>query len=77
MPETLSKPQRKSAMSPKELRALMDEYQVHDAEFARRVGVHKVTVYRWMSGKSAISSAYATHIRHRLEEAKNAEQVKE
>lgn len=54
-------------MTPTQLRALMSAAGIAtQVQLAERVGVHKVTVTRWMTGRTPIGPASAALIREKL-----------
>lgn len=66
MPVMPPRPQ-KAAMTPDKLRAMMRRAGVtSQRELAKVLGVHHMTVYRWMAGRTPISAAPAALIREHL-----------
>lgn len=61
----------KRTMTAKQLRKLMEEHGVKEqVELARIVGVHPVTVWRWMSGGTVIGLRTELLIREKLKNRK-------
>lgn len=57
---TSTVPNARRAMTPDELRALMDANGVTSpSELAEKIGVHRNTVYRWLAGTRRIDRAAA------------------
>ncbi len=62
---------RPPAMTPDELRALMEREGVaRQEDLALIVGVHRITVNRWLKGRTPISEALALLIRDKLKNRK-------
>ncbi len=58
------------AMTGDELRALIAEYGMDQNQFAELVGVHYVTVSRWVTGAAVINESHVLLIRERLKARK-------
>jgi len=50
-------------MKPEEVKRIRERLQLTQGEFAKRVGVNRVTVNRWESGVQAVSKFVANTIR--------------
>ncbi len=56
-------PPRKRAMTADALRKLIDRTGLTQEQFAAKLKVHRITVTRWVRGKTPISAAVAALIR--------------
>lgn len=60
---TSTMPNARRAMTPDELRVLMDANGVTSADdLSERLGVHRTTVFRWLAGSRRIDRAAAALI---------------
>jgi DNA-binding transcriptional regulator YiaG len=56
-------------MTPRQLRAIIEESGLDKDRFAARLGVTVRTLYRWIGGDSPISTAFVALIEKRFPEA--------
>lgn len=54
---------RKPAMTPEQLNRIFTASGLTRVEFAERLGVTRITLFRWMTGRQAIGNPYAVLIR--------------
>lgn len=59
-----------TAMTPEQIRALMDRHDLTNRALAELLGVHRNTVSRWLAGTTPIDAANAMLIRETLKKLK-------
>ena len=53
-------------MSPEELKELIERAGITQAEAADKIGVHRITINRWLNGRESISAKNAFYVHHFL-----------
>lgn len=53
-------------MKPEQLRQIIERFDLSVSSAAKLLGVHRVSVHKWLSGKTPISAAATALIRERL-----------